>query len=175
MTHAVSIGLPHLQAGQFTMSPADSAVSFSTKNFAGMKVTGRFDEFRSEVRVGASLADSTITVTVDLNSVDTKSRMRDRDLQKKKIFDTGAWPAMRFSSTDITEDGDAVTIVGDLTVRDQTRPVTLLGRYTGSTPNGGHTFEVSGEVNPREFGITHPMIRKPVTLQVNAELVPTQV
>ncbi len=172
MTHVVSSGLPHLQAGQFTMSPAGSAVSFTTKNFAGMKVTGQFGTFRGEVRVGASLADSTVSVAVELTSVDTKSRMRDRDLQKKRIFDTATWSAMRFASTDITADGDAVTIVGTLTVRDQTRPVTLHGRYTGSTPNGGHTFELGGEVNPREFGITHPMIRKPVTLQVIAQLIP---
>lgn len=165
----------HVQAGEFTISPAGSSVGFRTKNFAGMKVAGHFAQFRGQIQVGASLPDSTITVTVDLTSVDTKSRMRDRDLQKPQIFDTARWPAMHFTSSGITEDGDRLTVDGTLTVRDRTRPVTLLGRYTGATAHGGHTFEVSGEVNPREFGITHPMIRKPVTLTVQAELLPADV
>ena len=79
---------------------------------------------------------------------------------------------MRFASTAITAAGDAVTITGELTVRDQTRRTTLVGRYTGTTPDGGHRFEVGRVVNPRDFGITHSAIKKPVTIQIKAELVP---
>ena len=39
-------------------------------------------------------------------------------------------------------------------------------------PGGGHGFEVGGVVNPRDFGITHPAIKKPVTIQITAGLVP---
>jgi hypothetical protein len=37
------------------------------------------------------------------------------------------------------------------------------------------SFTVSpagGVVNPRDFGITHPAIKKPVTIQITAVLVP---
>jgi YceI-like domain len=84
----------------------------------------------------------------------------------------GTRPEMDFSSTSITAAGDAVTITGLLTVRDQTRRITLAGRHTGTTPGGGHGFEVGGVVNPRDIGITHPAIKQPVTIQITAGLVP---
>jgi hypothetical protein len=60
----------------------------------------------------------------------------------------------------------------DLRAGSFTRRITLAGRYTGTTPGGGHGFEVGGVVNPRDIGITHPAIKKPVTIQITAGLVP---
>jgi polyisoprenoid-binding protein YceI len=172
MTDTTSGALPGLRGGSFTVSPAGSRIGFSTRNLIGMTAAGEFQDFRADIQVGAGPADSAIGVTVVMSSVNTKSKMRDRDLQKKKIFNSATRPEMDFSSTGITAAGDAVTITGLLTVRDQTRRITLAGRYTGTTPGGGHGFEVGGVVNPRDFGITHPAIKKPVTIQITAGLVP---
>jgi polyisoprenoid-binding protein YceI len=164
--------LPELPAGSFTLRPAGSTIGFRTRNLLGLPAAGRFEDFQGDIQVGATPADSTIGVSVGLSSVNTKSRLRDRDLQKKKIFNSATWPRMRFSSTAITAAGDAITVTGELTVRDQTQPVTLVGRYTGTTPDGRHRFEVGGRVNPRDFGITHPAVRRPVTIEITAELTP---
>ena len=172
MTDSTSGALPGLRARSFTLSRANSTIGFSAKNLIGITAAGEFQDFRADIQVGATPAGSAIDATVVMSSLNTKSMMRDRDLQKKKIFNSAAWPEMRFSSTSITAAGDAVTITGMLTVRDQTRRTTLAGRYTGTTPGGGHGFEVGGVINPRDFGITHPAIKKPVTIQVTAELVP---
>ena len=172
MTDSTSGALPSLRARSFTLSPANSTIGFSTKNLIGVTAAGEFRDFRADIHIGATPADSAVGATVVMSSVNTKSKMRDRDLQKKKIFNSETWPEMRFASTGITAAGDAVTITGALTVRDQTRRITLAGRHTGTTPGGGHRFEADGVINPRDFGITHPAIKKPVTIQITAELVP---
>jgi polyisoprenoid-binding protein YceI len=172
MTDTTSGALPDLRAGSFTLSPAGSRIGFSTKNLIGIPAAGEFRDYRADIQVAATPADSRIAVTVVMSGVNTNSKMRDRDLQKKKIFNSATWPEMHFSSTGITVARDAVTITGELTVRDQTRRITLVGRYTATTPDGGHRFEVGGVVNPRDFGITHLAIKKPVTIQITAELLP---
>ena len=138
MTDTTSGALPGLRAGAFTLRPAGSRTGVSTRNLLGVTAAGEFQDFRAGIRVGATPADSAIAVTVVMSSGNAKSKMRDRDLQKKKIFNSATWPEMRFSSTSITAAADAVTITGMLTVRDQTRRITLAGRYTGTTPGGGH-------------------------------------
>src|ERR1035438_2089210 len=163
MTDTTSGALPGLRGGSFTVSPAGSRIAFSTRNLIGMTAAGEFQDFRADIQVGAGPADSAIGVTVVMSSVNTKSKMRDRDLQKKKIFNSATRPEMDFSSTGITAAGDAVTITGLLTVREclggrpgppgggapaptpgrlpagnHPRRITLAGRYTGTTPGGGH-------------------------------------
>ena len=112
MTDSTSGALPGLRARSFTLSPANSTIGFSTKNLIGITAAGEFQDFRADIHIGATPADSIINTTVVMSSLNTKSKMRDRGLQKKKIFNSAAWPEMRFSSTSITAAGDAVTVTG---------------------------------------------------------------
>jgi polyisoprenoid-binding protein YceI len=82
MAGTTNDALPALGAGSFTLDLSASVVGFSTKNFLGQTVRGEFPAFRTVVDVAANPAESATKTTVSVASVDTKSKMRDRDLQE---------------------------------------------------------------------------------------------
>jgi polyisoprenoid-binding protein YceI len=67
------------------------------------------------------------------------------------------YPKITFKSTSFTKDGDDYKLVGDLTIKDVTKPVTLdvehggsAGDFYGNTKAG---FEITGKINRKDFGL----------------------
>ncbi len=78
-------------------------------------------------------------------------------LQSPDFFDAERAPELHFTSSSIERDGDSVTIDGELTLRGETKPVTIAGTVVGPTPdahgNQRLAFDVETTVNRRDFGI----------------------
>lgn len=159
-----------LTPGSWTIDPTTSTVGFVTKNFLGMKVTGVFRDVDAAIDVGQSASDSSIRVAIGVRSVDTRSRLRDKDLHKKKIFHSDQWPELRFESTKIElADNGELAITGFLTVRDQTNTIDLVAVADGSD---ALRYRATGRLNPRDFGITHAFVRHDVDLTIDVALIP---
>src|SRR6266545_2011879 len=62
--------------------------------------------------------------------------MRDEDLRSARFFDSARFPSMRFARTEITGDDTEITLIGDLTIRDVTRPVTIDVEFLGLDETG---------------------------------------
>lgn len=162
----------HPGPGQWRVDPSRSKLGFTTKNFLGMKVEGRFAEVDAAVQVASDPGDSAIQVSVPVRSIDTGSRMRDRDVLKKSVFDAARWPDMRFESTEVREDVDGtLRIVGTLRVRDQTTTLELAAAPAEAGP-GEHRYTATSRLNPRATGIRHPMIRRDVEITLDVWLLP---
>ena len=87
-----------------------------------------------------------------------KIEQRDAHLKSDDFFNAERFPKMTFKSTKIEKTGDdEYRLIGDLTIRDITKPVELKVEFTGSTkdPWGQERmgFEVSGKINRREYGL----------------------
>ena len=67
------------------------------------KVRGRFQQFDVDVVVGATLADTSVTATIDLASIDTGNADRDAHVRSADLLDVERRPTMAFRSTSITE------------------------------------------------------------------------
>jgi polyisoprenoid-binding protein YceI len=121
------------------------------------KVRGRFTRFSGEIVSTADPLDSSVTAEIEMASVDTGNRERDDDLRSASYFDVATFPTMTYRSTGVRRSGAAFVVDGELSLRDVTRPVSLLVEFNGVTPNGkGGTlvgFSVSAEINRRDFGI----------------------
>ena len=164
---------PDPTSGLWLVDPARSTLGFQTRNFIGMKVEGRFTEVDGAVEVAESPDESSIRVSIPVKGVDTGSRMRDRDLSKKAVFDADRWPDIRFESTDIHAGSDGqFAITGNLRVRDRTETVEVQAARAESGP-GEYHYTASCRVNPRRFGITHPFIRRDVEIVIDVWLVRT--
>lgn len=162
---------PRPQPGQWRVDPSRSTLGFTTKNFIGMKVAGRFADVDAAVRVGSDAGDSSIHVSVPVGGIDTGSRMRDRDLLKKSILHADQWPELCFDSTEVRAGADGqLSIVGNLRVRDQTKPVEVAAVAAGSGPDG-YRYTATSRMNPRDFGIAHPFIRRDVEITIDVWLV----
>jgi polyisoprenoid-binding protein YceI len=85
--------------------------------------------------------------------------MRDGHLKSADFLDQENYPTLTLKSTKITpKSGDKYELVADLTVRGITKPVTFLLEYLGTGPSMAPgvdvtAFEVTGEIDRRDFGV----------------------
>jgi polyisoprenoid-binding protein YceI len=122
--------LAGVATGTWRIDPAHSSVTFSVRHLMG-KVRGRFGDVDGRIAVGRSLASCAVEASIATASVDTGTQMRDDDLRSAKFFDAARFPSMRFASTGITGADTGIALVGDLTIRDVTRPVTVDAEFLG--------------------------------------------
>lgn len=146
-----------LTAGKYTIDPTHTEISFSVRHLAISKVRGNFQKFAGTVEIADQLEDSTASATIDVASIDTNQPQRDEHLRTSDFFNVDEFPEMTFKSTSVTVDGGDFTIVGDLTMRGVTKPVTLKAEFGGATVDGyGNTkagFEATTKINRQDFGV----------------------
>jgi polyisoprenoid-binding protein YceI len=115
------------------------------------------DGSRTEIRLKSkSIWGSggvTGTVTVAARSVDTRHKQRDNHLRSADFFDVDGYPAITFTVNEVTAAETGLTVAGQLTVRDRTRPVSFEMSVSGFDGNEAH---LDGElrVNRADFGLT---------------------
>ena len=122
-------------AGAWTLDGAKSSVGLSSKSMWNLsKVKGRFTQVTGAAVISAA-GEATGTITVAAASVDTEVKKRDDHLRSADFFDAGQYPDISVSITSVTlaDDGESATFSGTLTVRDQTRPVTISGKVSART------------------------------------------
>jgi polyisoprenoid-binding protein YceI len=151
---------PKFLAGTWRLDPAHSELAFQVRHLAISKVRGTFETFDVTVVTSEDPADTTITATVDVASVNTKQEARDNHLRSSDFFKVDEHPTMIFEATghDILFDGDDFTINGHLTLRGVTKPVTLKGEFGGViTDDYGRTkagVTASTKINRQDYGVS---------------------
>jgi polyisoprenoid-binding protein YceI len=98
-----------------------------------------------------------INVTVQTASLNTGNTLRDADLRSGRFFSVDSFPEMKFLGTGIAASDTTVEIVGLMTIKGRTRPVTLKGQYHGiAADSDGReriAFDASAVLDRRDFGI----------------------
>jgi polyisoprenoid-binding protein YceI len=136
-----------------------SEVQFKVKHLVITTVTGNFKEFSGTVEAGDTFENAQIYFEAQTASVSTNSEQRDGHLQGADFFDVEKFPKLSFKATKFSKKGDAdFELIGDLTIKDVTKSVTLAVEYGGTAKDPwGNTkagFEVSGKINRKDFGLT---------------------
>jgi polyisoprenoid-binding protein YceI len=103
-------------------------------------------------------AASSIEVTVQAASIDTKNSTRDEVLRSDDFFDAARYPTLSFKSTRVRAvSEERLEVTGDLTIRGVTRQITIpvkrLG--VGEVANEGEiaAFETEFTLDRTEFGV----------------------
>jgi len=139
---------------------AHSEVQFKVKHLLISTVTGQFANFEGTVEsANDDFTGASITFEADVDSISTKNADRDQHLKAPDFFDAAQYPKVRFVSKEVKKiDESNYKVSGDLTIRDNTRPVELAVEYGGITKDPwGQTkagFELSGKINRKEFGLS---------------------
>ncbi len=147
-------------ATKWSIDPMHSQVQFKVKHLVISTVTGSFKNFEGTVETeGQDFNDASIEFKLDISSIDTSQAQRDEHLKSPEFFDAEQYPHINFKSTSFTKTGDdTYKLVGDLTIKDVTKSVTLDVEHGGiATDFYGNTkagFEITGKVNRKEFGLT---------------------
>ncbi len=145
--------------GTYTLDPAHTEIGFVARHAMVTKVRGSFPEFEGAARTSAGLKDAGIDITIQVASINTNDANRDGHLRTGDFFDAEKYPTITFNSTDLTAQGeDTLRVVGDLTIKDVTKSVTIDFDYNGTAkdPFGNERsgFEGSTTINRSEYGIS---------------------
>ena len=73
----------------------------------------------------SDLSKGSIKGTVNVSTLDTKNKMRNKHLKGEDYFDSENYPAMTFSSSSISESGGVFTIIGKLKIKSTEKEVTF--------------------------------------------------
>ena len=148
-------------AGTFDIELSHSRMGFGVKHMMVSTVRGEFKKFSGLATIDtANLAKSSVTLDIDVDSVDTHDAKRDTHLKSKDFFETSKFPKMTFKSTSIEKSGAGYKVTGDLTIRDVTKPVTLdLEPFAAESkdPMGGFRTgtHATGKINRSDFGLKY--------------------
>ena len=96
-------------------------------------------------------------VTIQAASLTTGNEQRDGHLRSPDFFEVERYPEITFVSTDVQREGTDWTITGDLTIKDVTKPVSVVFEETGAAtdPFGNERvgFEGSITINRTDWGL----------------------
>lgn len=151
-----AVGVAHADSRVFIMDGYSGTLNFSCDVLGLMPVEGTFTRFVAVITIDEQAPwDARAVVTVDADSLTTDKPKRTAELKGPEFFDVETYPEFTFAShTAIVEGPGKLRIEGGLTLRGETRPVTLRVRYeTGGAPDGAATIEAAGEIDRTEFGM----------------------
>lgn len=124
-------------SGEYAIDPHHTTVSVRAQHFGLAHYTLRFNNISGTLNFNAeNPAQSTITATVDVASLDTPysgNRDFDAELQNSSWLDSASFATATFTSTGVEQTGpNTARVTGDLTIKGQTHPATFDVTYDGS-------------------------------------------
>ncbi|GGS83183.1 YceI family protein [Streptomyces violaceus] len=153
---------PELAAltGDYTIDPAHSTIGFVARHAMVTNVKGGFQDFTGTLRLdGTDPSQSSASLDVVMDSIDTGNADRDGHLKSADFFKADEFPTMTFRSTEAESlGGDDYRITGDLTILGTTRPLAIDLEFNGAAkdPFGNERvgFEGKAEILRSEWGLT---------------------
>lgn len=156
------VALPRIAgATTWEIDSSHSQFGFTVRHLMITDVHGDFRKFSGKIETDdKDPTKSKVDIVVETASINTADEKRDVHLKSAEFFDVEKFPKMTFKSTKITKLGEAkYEIVGDLTIKDTTKPVTLTSDGPGKQikdpwGNTRSAAAVTGTINRKDFKLT---------------------
>lgn len=168
----------------WAIDPTHTEVQFKVKHLVISTVTGFFKMFSGAIESDSDNFDGAeVNFNVDINSIDTNQKDRDNHLKSGDFFAAEEYPTMDFEGTLKQVKGDDYKLVGDLTIRGNSKKVeldaTLGGTMKDPYGNVKSGFEINGKINRKDFGLNWNAVTEAggivvsdeVKIQINAQVV----
>ena len=141
------------------LDASHSTVEFVAKHMMITTVKGRFADVTGTIVADeVNIGDSNVEVTMQAESLDTRTGERDAHLRSPDFLDVDRYPTITFRSTSVRGTKEKFQVTGDLTIRDVTKPITLDVEFggEGKDPWGGTraSFSAHGKFDRRDYGLT---------------------
>lgn len=147
---------------KWNIDPTHSEVTFKVKHLMISTVTGKFKVFEGSAESEGEEFKKVKNVEfkADVKSIDTSNDQRDEHLRSGDFFEVEKYPHLVFKAENFDTQSD--TVVGQLTIKDTTKTVTLDVEYGGEVVDPyGQTkagLTVSGKISRKEFGLTYDAV-----------------
>jgi len=169
---------------KWTIDKAHSKVQFTVTHLIISEVSGQFKSFDGNIESSKDdFTDAKIDFTMDVNSISTDNDARDKHLKSDDFFNAEKFPKITFKEKSLKKvDAKNYKLVGDFTIRDVTKEITLDVVYNGSIKDPwGNTkagFKVKGEINRFDYNLKWnslieaggAVVGKTVTMIIDLEL-----
>jgi len=125
-TFASLNGKTGLPVQRFDIDWPHSAVEFAVRFMALSTVRGAFANFGGTLMYNpTSIPQSSVSVVIQTNSINTNVAARDRDLKSENFFDAEKYPLITFHSEKIEKSPNGFVARGPLTMHGVTHPVAI--------------------------------------------------
>lgn len=160
---AAPLSLASAATMTFTIDKAHTEVGFDITHFF-TKVHGRFTDFSGTIVADPKDATtSSVEVTIRDSSIFTANERRDQHLRTPEFFWVKKYPEITFKNSKVVPGKDLkhFQVLGDLTIRGVTKPVTLEAEFLGMGPVAieGKSmgtqagFHATTTISRKDFGI----------------------
>lgn len=124
---SVSADLSNVPSGMYTLDNSHGYITFTYSHLGFSNPRVGFNRFDTELELDSNNPEnSTIGVTIDASSIDSRVAEFNGHLIGSDFFNTTEYPSITFKSTKIEAAGEnAFKVTGDLTILGKTKPVTL--------------------------------------------------
>lgn len=158
---AAVLAFPAMAAtSSWQIDPNHSSAQFAVRHLGLSTVRGAFTKVNGTVQLDEKdIAKSSVEVTIDAASVDTRVEGRDKDLRSDHFFDVEKYPTLTFKSTKVeqTEPGK-LKVTGDLTIHGTTKQVVLdvegpTGAVKDPWGNQRAAATATTKINRQDYGV----------------------
>ena len=158
---AAALSLPAAAAtSTWQIDPNHSSAQFAVRHLAISTVRGAFTKVSGTVQFDdRDISKSSVEVTIDAASVDTRVPDRDKDLRSDRFFDAEKYPTLTFKSTKVEQvETGKLKVTGDLTIHGVTKQVVLdvegpTAAVKDPWGNQRAAANASTKINRQDFGV----------------------
>jgi polyisoprenoid-binding protein YceI len=159
------------------LDPMHTNAQFTVRHLGISNVQGEFTKISGTVMLDdQDITKSSVSVTIDATSIDTRVSRRDDDLKSEHFLNVAQFPTITFQSTKVAKSGDGLKLTGNLTIRGVTKEVTL--DVTGPTAPikamGGlrRGAAATVKINRQDFGVSADpgMVGDDLAIQIDLEM-----
>lgn len=153
-----------LPAGDYTIDPSHSTLTFKVNHLGFSNYTAQFRTFTAALKLDpANPEAASVRAEIDLASLSLPTPPAGfvEELLGEQWLGAATTPKLMFESTSVTKTGPATAdIVGNLTMKGVTKPVTLQATFNGGyeghpmDPHARIGFSARGVLKRSDFGIS---------------------
>lgn len=170
--------------GTWVIDGSHTSAEFIVRHLMVAKVRGGFGSVAGTIQVADDPTASRVEVVIDTASVSTGDADRDGHIKSADFFDVETYPEMKFVSTAVRPNGSSWVLVGDLTIKEITKPVTLefdfVGLATDPWGNEKAAFSATTTIDREDWNLSWNvpletggvLVSKKVNLEIEMQAVP---
>ncbi|OLF19609.1 YceI family protein [Actinophytocola xanthii] len=154
---STTLDIPGYLAGTWDIDPAHTEVGFVVRHLVVTKVRGRFTEVTGSIVTAENPLESSVDITIGVDSISTHNETRDNHLRSADFFEVETHPQMTYRATGARQDGENFVLDGELTLKGVTKVVPLTFELNGfsADPWGGTRagFSANAQINRKDFNV----------------------
>jgi polyisoprenoid-binding protein YceI len=158
-----------MDRAQHVIDKAHSEINFVAESRL-LSAHGFFGKWDADVQLDATnWSKSSVALTIDAASINTRVDMRDNHLRSADFFDVAKYPTITFKSTAVKQlSATKAEITGDLTVKGVTKQVVVPATLVFYEKGAGR-FRGTLSLLRKDFGVSYDAAVNPIENEVQVQ------